>query len=189
VRGVFVAAKDVGPLVAAQEELAAANRRLEQAMASDRLEAPQPEAAPASAVAGVVDRALLYDRLRQGLARARRSRSALALLSINIERAAGAAQLAGAAERLRACVRATDTLARVGGEAFMALLEGLKDRGDAFQVAEKMLRVVREAGLGASIGIAFPGEEEAQPEALAQRADAALGQAKAAGRDAIRVSS
>lgn len=191
VRGVFVAAKDVGPLVAAQQELAAANRRLEQAMVSDRksLEAPLPEGAPASAFAGVVDRTLLYDRLRQGLARARRSGSALALLSINIERAADAAQLAGAAQRLRDCLRATDTLARAGGEAFMALLEGLKDRGDAFQVAEKMLRVVREAGLGVSIGIAFPGEDEAQPEALAQRADAALGQAKAAGRDAIRVSS
>jgi diguanylate cyclase (GGDEF)-like protein len=113
----------------------------------------------------------------------------MALLSINIEQAGDAAQLAAAAERLRACLRATDTLARVGGDAFMALLEGLKDRGDAFQVAEKMLRVVREAGLTASIGIAFPGDEEAHPEALVQRADSALGQAKAAGRDAIRVSS
>jgi len=71
----------------------------------------------------------------------------------------------------------------------MALLEGLKDRGDAFQVAEKMLRVLREAQLTASIGIAFPGEDEVQPEALVRRADSALGQAKAAGRDAIHVSS
>jgi diguanylate cyclase (GGDEF)-like protein/PAS domain S-box-containing protein len=300
VRGVFVAAKDVGPLVAAQEELAAANRRLEQAMegssvalwdadlrsgkvylseawaallgkpavestatlaelmalvhpedlalvrrvaiealkgerpgyaaehrvrAADgswkwilsrgrvterdplakravrmigtnvdvsdrkRLEAPLPEGAPALAFAGVVDRALLYDRMRQGLARARRASSAMALLSVNIEHAGDAAQLAAAAGRLRACLRATDTLARVGGDAFMALLEGLKDRGDAFQVAEKMLRVVREAELSASIGIAFPDDEEAQPEALVQRAESALGQAKAAGRDAIRVSS
>jgi diguanylate cyclase (GGDEF)-like protein/PAS domain S-box-containing protein len=175
VRGVFVAAKDVGPLVAAQEELAAANRRLEQAM-----ERP---------LAGVVDRAQLYERLRHGLTRARRSGGTLALLSIDVEQAGDAAQLAAAAGRLRACLRATDTLARVEGGAFMALLEGLKDRGDAFQAAEKMLRVVREAELTASIGIAFPGDEEAQPEALVQRADAALGQAKAAGRDAIRVSS
>ena len=175
VRGVFVAAKDVGPLVAAQEELAAVNRRLEQAM-----ERP---------LAGVVDRAQLYERLRHGLTRARRSGGTLALLSIDVEQAGDAARLAAAAGRLRACLRATDTLARVGGEAFMALLEGLKDRGDAFQVAEKMLRVVREAELTASIGIAFPGDDEAQPEALVQRADSALGQAKAAGRDAIRVSS
>jgi len=175
VRGVFVAAKDVGALVAAQEELAAANRRLEQAM-----ERP---------LAGVVDRAQLYERLRHGLTRAQRSGGTLALLSIDVEQPGDAAQLAGAAQRLRDCLRATDTLARVEGDAFMALLEGLKDRGAAFQVAEKMLRVVREAELAASIGIAFPGDEEAQPEALLQRADSALGQAKAAGRYAIRVSS
>ncbi|MGQ0544806.1 MAG: sensor domain-containing diguanylate cyclase, partial [Betaproteobacteria bacterium] len=294
VRGVFVAAKDVGPLVAAHQELEAANRRLEQAMqgssvalwdadlragkvylseqwaallgrpaaestasaqellalvhpddaarvrrvsveamkgerpgyavehrvrAADgswkwvlsrgrvterdpltrralrmigtnvdvsdrkRLEQPLPQEAADGAYAGVVDRGLLYDRLRHGLARARRSGAALALLSINIDPAPDAAPDAGAAQRLRACLRATDTLARVGAGAFMALLEGLKDRGDAFQVAEKMLRVIREGGLAAGIGIAFPGVEDAQAEALVQRADAALGQAKTAGRD------
>jgi PAS domain S-box-containing protein len=154
-----------------------------------RLEEPLPPGAPDGAYAGVVDRGLLYDRVRHGLARARRSGGALALLSINVEPAPDPARLAEAAQRLRACLRTTDTLARLGGDAFMALLEGLKDRGDAFQVAEKMLRVIREAGLAASIGIAFPGADEAHPEALAQRADAALGQAKAGGADAIRVSS
>ena len=44
VRGCFVAAQDVGPLVAAQEELAAANRRLEQALAGKRAEEPPPDA-------------------------------------------------------------------------------------------------------------------------------------------------
>ncbi len=154
-----------------------------------RLEEPLPQGAPDQAYAGVVDRALLYDRLRHGLARARRSGSALALLSINVEGSEDAALLAEAAQRLRACVRASDTLASTGRDAFMALLEGLKDRGDAFQVAEKMLRVIRDARLTASIGIAFPGQDEAQPEALLERADSALGQAKSAGRDAIRVAS
>lgn len=170
-RGVFVAAKDIGPLVAAQEQLAAAKRRLDEALA------------------GVVDRTLFYERLRGALGEQRASGPALALLSIALEPGAEDAALAGAAHKLRACLRATDTLAQVGGGAYMALLEGLKDRSDASQVAGKMLRVIREAQLAASIGIAFPGRDETQPEALAQRADAALAQAKRAGRDAVRVSS
>ncbi len=171
VRGVFVAAKDVGPLVAAQEELAAAKRRLDEALA------------------GVVDRPLFYDRLRGALDTQRASGPALALLSIALEPGAEDAALAGAAQKLRACLRATDTLAQVGSGAYLALLEGLKDRDDASKVAEKMLGVIGEAQLAASIGIAFPGRDEAQPDALAQRADAALAQARLAGRGAVRVSS
>jgi PAS domain S-box-containing protein len=136
VRGVFVAAKDVGPLVAAQQELAAANRRV--------------------ANVGVVDRALMQERLQQALALAQRSGSVLALLSIDIDGHPGAEALAEAAKHLRACVRASDTLARIGENAFQALLEGLKDRDDSAQVAEKMLRVVRSRGLSAKVSISFP---------------------------------
>jgi PAS domain S-box-containing protein len=151
VRGVFVAAKDIGPQVAAQEALEAANRRLESALADrNRLE--------------------LFDRVRQALARARRSGAGLALLSIEV---AGAG-----AEQLRGCVRATDTVAQTGEQRFMALLEGLKERGDAFQVADKVRRAMRDA----HVGIAFPDEGEQVAETLVERADAALGEAKASGK-------
>lgn len=136
VRGVYVAAKDIAPQVAAQQELAAANRRV--------------------ANVGVVDRALMQERLQQALALAQGSGSVLALLSINFDGDPGAEALAETAKHLRACVRATDTLARIGENAFQALLEGLKDRDDSSQVAEKMLRVVRERGLSASVSISFP---------------------------------
>lgn len=117
VRGVFVAAKDVGPLVDAQQALAAANARAEEA---------------------------------------RRTATAVAVLSIRIEGAPGAAALTDLAERLRGCLRATDPLARAGESGFTAVIAGLKDRVQASQVAEKMLGVVRERGLSAKVDIAFP---------------------------------
>ena len=159
VRGVFVAAKDIGPQVAAQEALAAANRRLETAL-EDR------------------SRLEFFDRLRQALARARRSGTFAALFSIETPKG----DMPQVAERLRACVRATDTVAQVGAGRFMAVLEGLKQRGDALQVAEKMLRATREAQLVAAVGIAFSDEGEQAVEAMVERSDAALGQAKASGK-------
>jgi PAS domain S-box-containing protein len=119
VKGVFVAAKDIGPQVAAQQELAAANARAEAA---------------------------------------RRSATAIAVLSIRIEGAPDAAALADAAERLRGCLRATDPLARAGENAFTAVIAGLKDRADASQVAEKMIGVMRGRGLSASVEVAFPAD-------------------------------
>jgi PAS domain S-box-containing protein len=86
----------------------------------------------------------------------------IGVLSIRIEGAPDAAALAGAAERLRACLRATDTLARAGEHGFTALIADLRDRADAAQVADKMLRVLRERELAASIDIGLPGEEEAR---------------------------
>ena len=116
VRGVYVAAKDVGPLVAAQQELALANARADEA---------------------------------------RRSATAVAVLSIRIEGRPDAAALAEAAERLRGCLRATDPLARAGDNAFTAVIAGLKDRAHASQVADKMLGVVRERGLSAKVDVSF----------------------------------
>lgn len=159
VRGVFVAAKDIGPQVAAQEALEAANQRLEAAL-QDR------------------DRLEFHDRLRQALARARRSGSLVALLSIEAQEGV-AAQVAG---WLRASVRATDTVAQVGPGRFMAVLEGLQQRADALQVAEKLQRVAREAQLAAAVGVAFPDEGEQSVETLAERADAALAQARISGK-------
>jgi diguanylate cyclase (GGDEF)-like protein len=98
------------------------------------------------------------------------------------------------ASRLRAVTRATDTVARFGGDEFVVLLEDVKDRQNALRVAEKIMlegrRLVMIDGRGcvatASIGIAFA-ENGAGDEALLRRADRALYDAKGAGRDCYRI--
>ncbi len=168
-----------------------------------RIEEALQSVAQSDPLTGVANRTLLMDRLGLALARARRGDSRAAVLYLDIDRfkgindslghAAGDALLKAFAERLAACVRATDTVARLGGDEFVVLLEELKDPESAVRVAEKILESVRapvQAGgrevlVTTSIGIAHGAHEDA--EALLRRADAALYDAKAAGRDALRV--
>jgi diguanylate cyclase (GGDEF)-like protein/PAS domain S-box-containing protein len=154
---------------------------------------------------GIAGQSLLLERLRRAMARSQRSGAPLALMHLDIDRfkpladglgpEAGEALLKDLGARLRGCVRATDTVARIGADQFVVLLEELKERGDAFRVAEKMLRAVREpvsvgereVRLTTSIGVAFPDEAGLPPEELVKRAGAALSDAKAAGRDSYRI--
>lgn len=154
---------------------------------------------------GVASQTLLLERLRRAMARSQRSGTPLALMHLDLDRfkpisdslgpEAGDALLKDLALRLRGCVRVTDTVARIGADQFVVLLEGLKDRGDAFRVAEKMLHAVREpvsvggreVRLTTSIGVAFPENAELPPEELVKRAASALSEAKAAGRDSYRI--
>jgi diguanylate cyclase (GGDEF)-like protein len=152
----------------------------------------------------VASQSLLVERLRRALARSQRSGAPLALLHLDIDRFRPLAEALGThgadavltelAARLRACVRVTDTVVRVGADQFLVMLEGLKERSDAFRVAEKMLQALRtpltagggEVRVTASIGVAFPEGAEAAPEELVKRAGAALAAAKSAGRNAYR---
>jgi diguanylate cyclase (GGDEF)-like protein/PAS domain S-box-containing protein len=153
---------------------------------------------------GAANRTLLDDRLRLAMARSRRAGARVAVLYLDIDRfkeindrfghAAGDAQLKGFAARLQSCVRETDTVARVGGDEFVILLENMKDDGDAAKVADKILAAVRrpmeadgnQLAMTTSIGIAV-GSGEWSAEPLLKRADAALYRAKQEGRDAYRV--
>ena len=84
-------------------------------------------------------------------------------------------------------------MARLGGDEFVVVLEDLKGAADAERVAAKLLAALQEpvslgegsAAMSASIGIAL-GEGAAEPRALVARADAALYEAKASGRNAAR---
>lgn len=156
------------------------------------------------AAAGVASQSLLAERLRRAMARSQRSGVPLALMHLDIDRfrpladalggPAAEALLAEVGRRLRGCVRVTDTVARIGADQFVVLLDALKERSDAFRVAEKMLQALREpiaaggreANITASIGVAFPQGGDAAPEELVKRAGSALAAAKNAGRDAYR---
>ena len=158
---------------------------------------------------GLPNRRLLLDRLQQALAKHARGLQQGALLFIDLDNFKdlndtlghdmGDQLLQQVAERLSSHVRAQDTLARLGGDEFVLMLEGLSLKpAQAGQQVESVSRKIIEALAApyalqnhshistASIGIAlFPHESSTVDEVL-KRADMAMYQAKAAGRNAMR---
>jgi len=153
---------------------------------------------------GAVNRNLFRDRLRRAIAQCRRTKAGAALMYLDIDKfksindtlghAAGDALLREFAARLKAAVRATDTVGRLGGDEFAVLLEDVKDAEAPARVAQKILEAMRVpvdadgtvVTVTTSIGVAlFDGN--ADPEAIAKRADEALYAAKAGGRNTYRV--
>jgi diguanylate cyclase (GGDEF)-like protein/PAS domain S-box-containing protein len=155
------------------------------------------------------NRRLLADRLKKALAGSLRGHSVGALLFIdldnfkNINDSHGHDQgdllLQQAASRLQACVRDVDTVARLGGDEFVVMLQDLSDSlldaaTRAELVGEKVLAVLREPyhlthalhHSSASVGVTLFDEASDSVDELLKRADLALYQAKAAGRNALR---
>jgi diguanylate cyclase (GGDEF)-like protein len=110
---------------------------------------------------------------------------------------AGDAVLAQTAQRLRQAARQIDTVARTGGEEFIVLVPHA-DRNGALAVAERLRLAVRQEPFSTprgnvpvtlSIGVAVARPDETDTRAVLQRADRALYDAKAAGRDISCVAS
>jgi diguanylate cyclase (GGDEF)-like protein/PAS domain S-box-containing protein len=163
------------------------------------------------ALTGLPNRRLLLDRLAHDLAEARRAGRHGALLFIDLDRfkqindarghAVGDAVLREMAARLRRGLRETDTVARFGGDEFVALLTDLGDTAEqsaaaARRVAGKLCETVArpchlgtagECLIGASIGVSlFPDGEREDPDALLRQADTAMYRAKESGRNTVR---
>ncbi len=154
---------------------------------------------------GVASRALFLDRLQQAAVRSRRSGSLIALMYLDIDKfkaindsrghIAGDTLLREFAHRLQQNVRESDTVARLGGDEFVVLLDDLGGRRDALRVAEKILAAMRvpvivgkaEIRITVSIGLSFASAADIDADELVRRADKALYEAKAAGRDTFRV--
>ena len=154
-------------------------------------------------VTGLPNRALLADRLEQEIARARRARQGFALLMFDLDgfktvndtwgHAAGDRVLAEVGERSRQSVRASDTVGRLGGDEFMAILPETSLAG-ALAVADKLLEALArpyplgkdEARLSASVGVGVFPEDGVDGETLQRAADAALYAAKREGKNRIR---
>jgi diguanylate cyclase len=147
---------------------------------------------------GLASRALLFDRLEQSIAGARRHRHLFALLFLDLDgfkqindtlgHAAGDEALQEAARCLRASVRETDTVCRYGGDEFVILLAEVSDGNDAGRVAEKVraaLAAARPVDAGrrltASVGISLYPQDGDDARALIDRADAAMYRAKERG--------
>ncbi len=153
------------------------------------------------ALTGLPNRVLLSDRASQAILAAARARGALAVLVVDLNRfklvndslghAAGDALLRAVAERLGATLQPDDTLARIGGDEFVMLVNGLKNSQDAATLAQRVLGVLvrpftiegRTLKVTASIGISvYPGDGREFSELL-QNAGTAANHAKEVGHD------
>ena len=141
---------------------------------------------------GLPVRHLVHDRLHQALYAARRSGHKVGVLFIDLDgfkaindehgHAAGDSVLRNVAKRLRAALRAEDTVGRFGGDEFVAVLNRLSDSQDARPVAEKLMEAIalpmefagRPLTVGASVGIAVFPDHGDDPEALCRAADRAM---------------
>ena len=149
---------------------------------------------------GLPNRALFTERLHAALPPAHERGAVVALLFVDLDgfKAANDAHGHGvgdlllqvAAERLVRCVREGDTVARLGGDEFTAILPGVGDPDTAAKVAAKMLSALaepfcldgREVRVSGSIGVALAPAHGTDPAALLAAADAAMYEAKRAGK-------
>ena len=151
------------------------------------------------------NRSLLCDRVTTALARARRDRTQLAVLYLDLDtfkqvndrfgHAAGDSLLQQVARRLVGCVRESDTVGRMGGDEFVVLLGCIQSAHSAAMVAEKIRQALCEPfhvadqalSISPSMGIAHHPEHGADCEQLIRQADAAMYVAKQAGGNQVRV--
>jgi diguanylate cyclase (GGDEF)-like protein/PAS domain S-box-containing protein len=153
---------------------------------------------------GLPNRYHLNQTLTEAVARSQRSIDHLAVLFLDIDHfkqindtwghAAGDAVLVEFGNRLKATVRVTDIVARLSGDEFIVLLEGLTLTEQAHEVAHKILAALaepvawsgRSIAMSASIGIAYGHTKNLTPTDLLGLADKALYRAKQAGRNVAR---
>jgi diguanylate cyclase (GGDEF)-like protein/PAS domain S-box-containing protein len=153
---------------------------------------------------GLPNRALYQDRLQHALTRAQREEQRLAVIFIDLDRFKAVNDALGhdigdmllqeVAHRIKNRLRAMDTVARMGGDEFVVLMEDLKEAGHCASRAQELIgeiaRPLQLRGhtveIGASLGIAFFPEDGADPVELMKRADMAMYAAKAAGRNTYR---
>ncbi len=156
------------------------------------------------ALTGLPTRTLFHDRLKQSLTRSRRSRNKVGILVVDLDHFkkvndrlghhAGDELLVEVARRLKETVRASDTVARMGGDEFVVLLDDLHSAEDAERVAHKLVASL-QAPLetdgevltpSASIGLCIYPDHGESSDTLLKNADEAMYRAKQEGRNAFQ---
>lgn len=154
---------------------------------------------------GLPNRMLFEDRLQQALVQTKRQEQALAVLFIDLDNfkiindtyghAVGDQLMQIAAERLNRCIRSTDTVARQGGDEFIALLTNIAQLEDAEQVAKKIIAALampfvidhHDLFITASVGISLAPQHGQDSSLLIKNADAAMYRAKQQGKNNYQV--
>jgi diguanylate cyclase (GGDEF)-like protein/PAS domain S-box-containing protein len=153
---------------------------------------------------GLPNRKLLADRLQRAILQAHHNGNQLAVLYVDLDRFktindtlghdVGDQFLKVVAPRLCAAVRDTDTVARSGGDEFIAVLPDIASIGEAGRIAERIVESFaqpvalggRELYSSASVGISIFPDDGVSPDELIRTADAALHRAKAGGHGTFR---
>ena len=175
--------------------------------ASKHVEMRLSQLAHVDTLTGLPNRRQFEDKLREAVLRNRHNHHPMALMFLDVDHfkqindahghAAGDAVLKEFATRLQRCVRITDTVARLAGDEFVIILEGLQDAADAELVALKIGTVLQPPfSLGelmlppvtSSIGVVVLTDKELAAADVVAKADEALYRAKRAGRDTFVMS-
>jgi len=194
-----------GELPALVSRLAGVANQAAAALDNSRLLAHIQHQALHDSLTGLPNRALAEDRAKVALGAAARSDRKVGLLFLDLDRfknvndtlghQAGDDLICQVVDRLQAVTRPADTLARLGGDEFIVLVTDLADGAAAVEVAERLVTALREPFrvggrqlfISASVGVAVAPDHGADYGALMQRADAAMYDAKARGRNTIAI--
>jgi len=185
-----------GPTAADIEMLETACNMAALVMERDRMQTQLVEHAYHDSLTGLPNRRLGRDRLMNATSRAARANNSMAVLWIDLDRfkqindqyghPVGDAVLEKAAQRLVGRLRASDTLARMGGDEFMAILENLDGQHEAEALAIDLVDILSrpmqigelELAITASIGISHYPRDGKTVDSLVQHADQAMYAAK-----------
>ncbi len=150
---------------------------------------------------GLPNRNLLRDRLGQALAKSERLSQKLAVLFIDLDHfkrvndtlghQAGDSMLVAITQRLQSEIRSSDTLARIGGDEFIVVLDNVRSEENAASICEKLLATISNplimAGVeltpGGSIGVSMYPDHGRDPDELIKNADMAMYSVKTTGRN------
>lgn len=150
---------------------------------------------------GLANRAFWMEQTESTLAAAAHNGKNVAVIFLDLDRfkhvndslghSHGDLLLRTVAERMQACLRSRDVLARIGGDEFVALLPWVKGRDGAAVVAKKITRALsapvslegHEITVTASLGVAMYPDDGATAEALLRHADTAMYSVKGSGRN------
>ncbi len=156
------------------------------------------------ALTGLANRSLLHDRLQQAILTAAGYGTRLAVLVADLDRFklindslghhVGDELLREVAQRLRACVREFDTVARIGGDEFVLILNGQEEPGTVGRRVERILEVVSQPWrsphgdfhLTCSLGVALYPDDGSDAITLLKHADSAMYRAKEHGRSNVQ---
>lgn len=152
---------------------------------------------------GLLNRSAFHDRLAWAISHAHRNGEKLAVMFLDADgfktvndsfgHETGDSVLIETAQRLKGCVRSTDTVARLGGDEFSVVLTQLRDEGDSSIVAQKFVKAFEKPfhvneqpiRLTLSIGISLYPRDGQEPNELVRKADAAMYRIKSNGKNAF----